>query len=108
MKKLIILFVLALFVSIGTVFACDDCISTGDADNNIIDIAADGFIELALGSQDNDPRCTLCRGSGRCPTCAGNGYVTDNGIRKTCEGSCRITRGGTGSCGRCDGTGRRR
>jgi len=103
MKKLIILFVLVLFVSIGTAFACDDCISTGQADNNFIDITADNFIELALGGQDNDPRCTLCRGSGKCTTCSGTGFVIeDNGIRKACPGCTGLT-----TCRRCNGSGRR-
>jgi len=107
MKKLVILFLLALVVSIGTAFACDDCISTGHTDNNFIDITANSFIELALGGQEQSSGNT----EGRCVTCAGRGTVTCDACRGTGKfgdfdcGPCNMT--GRRTCSSCNGTGRR-
>ena len=107
MKKLVILFLLVLVVSIGTAFACDDCISTGHTDNNFIDITANSFIELALGGQEQssgntDSRCITCSGRGTvtCSSCSGSGMV---GIYYC--GPCDYT--GRRTCSACNGTGRR-
>lgn len=67
-----------------------------------------GLSSSSSSSSSNTDLCLNCCGDGKCPSCHGSGYRTDNmfGTGVDYEHKCGVC-GGSGKCNLCNGKGRR-